>query len=244
MTLYFSKKLKSLGIIHGTTDRTAGNMRLAENTHALFRSLHIPEEKILRFKQIHSDNIVSILSNQQATRQMAAPLAEADGWLLKPAQWGAAILTADCVPLIIWDEKADIIGLAHCGWRGVAAQLPAKTVQAMKAAGAQGPLSAWTGPHIQAHSFEVQQDVADQFPGCVSTKNGKLFVDLNRAISFQLTAQSIAEKNIEFCPHCTCAEPENFFSFRRDHTKDALLTFVYKPSPKIDCTCSLGTDFI
>lgn len=229
MTLYFSEKLRALGVLHGTTDRRSGNMRLPENTRALFDGLHICEEKILRFKQIHSDTIIPALSGEQAAAQAVTPLVDADGWLLGTRGWGAAILTADCVPLIIWDEQADIIGLAHCGWHGVAAQLPAKLAQRMKEAGARGTLSAWTGPHIQLGAFEVQQDVAEQFPGCVEHRDGKLFVDLNAAILNQLTAQGIEEKNIEFCPHCTCSEPEHFFSFRRDHTKDALLTFVYKP---------------
>ena len=230
MTLYFSEKLQALGIVHGTTDRLDGNMRLAENTRRLFDGLNIPEEKILRFKQVHCDKIISVLSGQQAAAQTAAALVDADGWLLGATGWGAAILTADCVPLIVWDEHADIIGLAHCGWRGVAAKLPAQTVQAMKNAGARGALSAWVGPHIQANSFEVQNDVAEQFPGCVLQRGGKLFVDLNSAILAQLSAQGVAENNVELSRHCTYAEPKNFFSFRRDHTKDALLTFVYKPA--------------
>ena len=230
MTLYFSEKLRALGVIHGTTDRHNGNMRLAENTRTLFDGLHIPEEKILRFKQIHSAQIISILCDEQATKQVTSPLADADAWVLGVKGWGSAILTADCVPLIVWDEHADVIGLAHCGWRGVKAELPAKTVHAMKEAGANGVLSAWVGPHIQANSFEVQQDVAVQFPNSVLERESRLFVDLNHAILTQLTEHGLEKKDIEFCLHCTCAEPENFFSFRRDHTKDALLTFVYKPS--------------
>ena len=99
----------------------------------------------------------------------------------------------------------------------------------MLIAGAKEPLSAWIGPHIQSDCFEVQNDVSTQFPDYTQTRNGKLFVDLNKAILQQLTKQGLAKENIEFCPHCTCCEAENFFSFRRDHTKDALLTFVYKP---------------
>ena len=229
MSLYFSEKLQALGILHATTDRACGNMRLAENTRTLFDSLHIAEEKILRFKQVHSDRLIRALDPQQAEQIKSAPLAEADGWILGACGWGAAIITADCVPLIIWDQQADLIGLSHCGWRGVAAGLPALTARQLKAAGAKGPLSAWVGPHIQPCSFEVQTDVADQFPHDTQQRGGKLFVDLNSAILRQLTEQGLQEQNIAFCPHCTCAEPENFFSFRRDHTRDALLTFVYKP---------------
>ena len=210
--------------------RTAGNMRLAQSTAALFSALDIPEEKILRFHQIHSDRLICVQAAEQARQIMAAPLEKADGWVLAGVTgWGAAILTADCVPLLIWDEPARVIGLAHCGWRGVAAGLPGKTVRQMRACGAQGKLSAWAGPHIQKCCFEVQQDVADIFPDCVHRKDGKLFVDLNTALTRQLTQEGLHPADIRLPYYCTCGDTENFFSFRRDHTKDALLTFIYRP---------------
>ena len=230
MTLYFSKKLQALGVINATTGRRQGNMRLPENAHHLFSTYNLPQEKILRFKQIHSDQIIPILSESQAQRVTTEPLIEADAWVLSTVGFAAAILTADCAPLIVWDKQAKVLGLAHCGWRGVAAGLPAKIISKMKAAAAKEPLSAWIGPHIQSCCFEVQSDVAAQFAPYIETRNGKLFVDLNQAILQQLTEQGLSIDEIEFCPHCTCCEPENFFSFRRDHTKDALLSFVYKPA--------------
>ena len=72
MKLYSDPRLLSLGVVHGTTDRALGNMRLAENTQALFDKLSIPENNILRFKQIHSDTLVCADSLPQA-RQIQAP---------------------------------------------------------------------------------------------------------------------------------------------------------------------------
>ena len=229
MKIYSDPRLLSLGVIHGTPDRAAGNMRLAENTRALFAALAVPERRILRFKQIHSDKLVCVSSAEEAQTLQNQPLQEADGWVLSGRGYGAAILTADCVPLIIWDEKANVVGLSHCGWRGVVAGLPGKTARAVTQGGAKGPLSAWAGPHIQSCCFEVQQDVAEQFPDCVLHKNGKLYVDLNKEIVRQLTAAGLKEENIRLPYYCTCGDKENFFSYRRDHTKDALMTFVYKP---------------
>ncbi len=229
MKIYSDPRLLSLGVVHGTTGRGAGNMRLAENTHKLFDALAIPEGRILRFKQIHSDTLVSVASAEEARALSNRPLQEADGWALTGRGYGAAILTADCVPLIIWDEKANVIGLAHCGWRGVAAGLPGKTARAVTEHGGKGHLSAWAGPHIQSCCFEVQQDVADKFPGCVLRKNGRLYVDLNKEIIRQLTAAGLKEENIRLPYYCTCGDKEKFFSYRRDHTKDAMMTFVYKP---------------
>ncbi len=229
MKIISDPRLLSLGIVHGTPDRTAGNMRLAENTHALFEGLSIPEDKILRFKQVHSDKLVCATSLEDMRRIQAEPLPEADGWILSGSGFGAAILTADCVPLIVWDEKASVVGLSHCGWRGVVAGLPGKTAQAVQEQGGRGTLYAWSGPHIQSCCFEVQTDVAYQFPGCVIEKNGKLFVDLNKEITRQLCAAGLKEENIKLPHYCTCGDRDKFFSYRREHTKDALLTFVYKP---------------
>ena len=230
MPLYSDPRLLALGVIHGTTDRAAGNMRLAENTHRLFKALEINETDILRFKQIHSDRLICVSSLEEAQRiQTQCTLQEADGWILRGEGFGAAILTADCVPLLVWDEKASVVALAHCGWRGIAAQLPAKIVQLLQKNGAQGDLSAWAGPHIQSCCFEVQQDVAEKFPSCLLHKNGKLYVDLNKEITLQLTGAGVKTENIRLPYHCTCGDKARFFSYRREHTKDAMLTFVYKP---------------
>ena len=229
MKIYSDPRLLSLGVVHGTPDRSAGNMRLTQSTHALFENLGIAEEKILRFKQIHSDKLIRVCNAEEMHQIQNGPLPQADGWILSGPCIGAAILTADCVPLIIWDEKAEVIGLSHCGWRGVAAGLPGKTAQAVLQCGGKGRLCAWAGPHIQSCCFEVQQDVADQFPGCVLHKNGKMYVDLNKEITRQLSAAGLNEKDIKLPYYCTCGDKANFFSYRRDHTKDALLTFVYRP---------------
>lgn len=229
MKLISDPRLLALGVVHGTTLRNAGNMRLAQNTRALFDQLNIPEEKILRFKQVHSEKLVCVSSLEQMRQIQNGPLPEADGWIIRGYGMGAAILTADCVPLIVWDEKAEVVGLAHCGWRGVSAALPRLTAEAVLRNGGKGRLSAWAGPHIQSCCFEVQQDVADLFPGCVLHKNGKLYVDLNQEIARQLTAVWLKKEDIKLPYYCTCGDKEKFFSYRRDHTKDAMLTFVYRP---------------
>lgn len=229
MKIYADPRLLSLGIIHGTPDRSAGNMRLPENTQALFSALNVPEERILRFQQIHSDALVCADGPGQMQQIQQGPLPQADGWVISGRGVGAAILTAECVPLILWDEQARVVGLSHCGWRGIAAGLPGKTARQMRALGARGILSAWVGPHIQSCCFEVQQDVAAQFPHALLQKNGKMYVDLNAEIVRQLAREGLKEEDIKRPYYCTCGDRANFFSYRRDHTRDCLLTFVYRP---------------
>ena len=227
--IYQDPRLSALGIVHGTTARSLGNMRLAENTQSLWQQLHIHPNRVLRFKQIHSDTLIACMQPIQAQQIVSAPIAQADGWILAAKGWGAAIITADCVRLFIWDSHARVLGLSHCGWRGVAAQLPAKTALQIQQTCKQKDLFAWIGPHIQSCCFEVQTDVANQFPHACLQRQERIYVDLTQEITRQLTDIGLPISHIHASEHCTCCETENFFSFRRDHSQEAMLSFVYLP---------------
>lgn len=230
MNIYADNRMLSLGLVGGTVSRHAGNMRDLANQTALYGKLNIPEKQILHFRQTHSDRIIRITSDADALAFQNRPEQEADAWIFSCGGWGAAILTADCVPLFLWDETASVFALAHCGWRGVVNQLPYKTASALKEIGAQGTIYGWLGPHIQSCCFEVQQDTASQFSEqSVIHKNGKTFVDLNAEIVLQLQLAGLTAADIKTPYYCTCGDKENFFSWRRDHIKDSLLSFIYKP---------------
>ncbi|MGN0024762.1 MAG: polyphenol oxidase family protein [Candidatus Avelusimicrobium sp.] len=230
MNIYADNRMLSEGLIGGTVSRHAGDMRQTANQNEVFGKLGIPQDKMLRFHQIHSDKIIRIASDADALSLLSRPAQDADAWIFSCGGWGGVIQTADCVPLFLWDETANVFALAHCGWRGVAAQLPYKTALAMKEAGAQGLIYAWAGPHIQSCCFEVQEDVARQFSVCsVIHKEGKIFVDLNAEISLQLQLAGLTAANLKTPYYCTCGDSENFFSWRRDHIRQNLLSFIYKP---------------
>ncbi len=230
MNIYADSRMLSKGLIGGTVSRHAGNMRQTANQNNVFGKLDVPQDKMLRFHQTHSDRIIRIASDADALSRISRPEQDADAWVFSCGGWGGVIQTADCVPLFLWDETADVFALAHCGWRGVAAQLPYKTVLAMKEAGAHGAIYAWAGPHIQSCCFEVQEDAARQFSECsVIYKEGKIFVDLNAEISLQLRLAGLNAADIKTPYYCTCGDKENFFSWRRDHIRQNLLSFIYKP---------------
>ncbi|MBP5404129.1 MAG: polyphenol oxidase family protein [Elusimicrobiaceae bacterium] len=232
MKIYTDKCLLSCGLIGGTLSRHSGNMREIPNQIPIYKELGLNPQHILHFHQIHSDKIIRISSPQSAQELSQKTVQDADAWLLSPfpAKWGAAIVTADCVPLFLWDETGSHAALAHCGWRGVVQGLPGKVARELLKTAPDLHLSAWLGPHIQACSFEVQEDVAKQFSAdALIHKNGKFFVDLNIEIKRQLAQAGMPEKNIKTPYYCTCTDKENFFSWRRDHEKNLLLSFLYKP---------------
>jgi len=233
MKIYADNRMLSCGLIGGTLSRHTGNMRETQAQESVYKELDIPAEKILHFSQTHSDTIIQVSSPHQAEELQKAPLQQADGWVFSVDGWGGAILTADCVPLFLWDETGEHFALSHCGWRGVVKQLPHKTAQTLRQAGAKGKIFAWAGPHIQSCCFEVQEDAASQCaPRSVVHKRGKIFVNLNTEITQQLVAAGIEPTDIKLPYYCTCGDKENFFSWRRDHVKDSLLSFIYRPSFK------------
>ena len=230
MKIYADNRMLALGLVGGTVSRHGGNMRERAAQSSLYEKLNVPDNKILHFHQTHSDRIIHIASDADTLAFQNQPEQEADAWLFSCGGWGAAILTADCVPLFLWNETADFFALAHCGWRGVVGQLPYKTASAMRQAGAQGAIYGWLGPHIQSCCFEVQQDVADQFSAqSVVHKDGKIFVNLNTEILLQLQLAGLNAQDVKTPYYCTCGDRENFFSWRRDHVRDSLLSFIYKP---------------
>ncbi len=232
MKIYTDKRLLRCGLIGGTVSRHSGNMRDPANQTAVFEELGLPPKHMLHLHQVHGDELISIHRESEARKQASAPLADADGWLLAPfpAGWGCTVVTADCVPVFIWSADGQQAALAHCGWRGVVKGLAAKAARALGVSAPGAQMQAWLGPHIQACCFEVQPDVADQFePDCVHLRNGKLFVDLTAAIICQLQTAGIDKRAIHAPYYCTCGDRENFFSWRRDHQKNLLLSFLYRP---------------
>ena len=230
MNIYSDERLINLGIISGTVDRTLGSARDKEIAAKIFESLGIPPAKILGLKQIHSDKIISVNSAEDLANYKAQNIHEADGWLLSLPQTGVMILTADCVPLYLWSADGKYVSLTHCGWRGVVQELPKKAAELIKTKTAE-KLQAYIGPHIRECCFEVKEDVASQFPKeAVIRRENKIFVDLDKAIILQLTAAGVDTKEIKTGCHCQCTScnKKDFFSYRRDGTKDALLSFVYK----------------
>lgn len=230
MNIYSDERLIKLGIISGTVGRDFGSARDKEIANKIFESLGIPPSKILGLKQVHGDKIILVNSAQDLANYKAQNLHEADGWLLSLHQTGVMILTADCVPLYLWSEDGEYISLTHCGWRGVVQELPKKAAELIKTK-TNKKLQAYIGPHIKDCCFEVKEDVASKFPKeTVIRRENKIFVDLDKAIILQLTAAGVDEKEIKTGCHCqcTCCNKKDFFSYRRDGTKDAQLSFIYK----------------
>jgi YfiH family protein len=234
MKLYSDERLLSLGFINGTTTKEFGDMRPYAPRRELYSALCLPPDRMLAFKQVHGTEILEVNDENdfQKIKKAEAVFKEpaADGWILRMPGAGVSVITADCMPLFLWDKKGSAAGLAHCGWRAIAGGLAEKMVAQMGAAPAE--ITAYAGPHIKDCCFEIQSDIAHNFAKTsIKEKDGKMFADLTAETRARLLAAGLRPENTFSggcqCA-CTCCNTESFFSYRRDKTREALLSFIFK----------------
>ncbi|MDE6462061.1 MAG: polyphenol oxidase family protein [Muribaculaceae bacterium] len=128
------------------------------------------------------------------------------------------INTADCLPLLLVDTVAGVIGAAHCGWRGTVAGIASRTVERMAAIGADpSRIVAAMGPCICPACFEVGPEVAARFPAevLVESSGGRPHVDLGAAVSLQLLASGLRHDSISLPMACSMHD-SRFHSVRRE----------------------------
>lgn len=133
--------------------------------------------------------------------------------------------TADCVPIVLVDEAAGIVAVAHAGWRGTVGGIARAVVEAMCRQGAeQSHIQASMGPSICQDCFEVGDEVVEAFEKAkfdiqaIVKRNeitGKAHIDLGAANRDVLVAAGVPASNIALSLHCSRCEHGRFFSARR-----------------------------
>lgn len=139
---------------------------------------------------------------------------------------------ADCVPLFFYDPKGRAAAVCHAGWRGTAAHMTKKAVDALVGLGCSaGDILAAVGPCISAEHFEVGEDVRDVFLRAfgrqtVFEREKRLYIDLNKACILDMLQAGIVPKNITDAALCTYGNAALFFSHRRDKGKTGAMAAV------------------
>ncbi|MDE5687447.1 MAG: peptidoglycan editing factor PgeF, partial [Paramuribaculum sp.] len=184
---------------------------IAECRAELARKLGIDLRSIYFPLQTHSVNVAVIDGSDVDLEGVDALVTTLPGVAL-------AIHTADCVPVVLADPVAGVIGAAHSGWRGTVGNIAAKTVEAMNRLGAEPErMVAAMGPCICADCFEVGEEVAEKFEGmgCVLRTYERPHVNLPEAVALGLTAAGVPRRNIVMPPACSRCNPHDYFSARR-----------------------------
>ena len=172
------------------------------------RLADIPSEfgNLATLKQVHSAACVP-------AEGRSGELGRGDALLENTPGSVVAVKTADCIPILLVDERRRAVAAVHAGWRGTVARIARQAVEAMRGRfGTQAAdLHAAIGPGIGECCYEVGPEVAAQFGG-----QGRAHIDLTRANRAQLLESGVTPERIYASNLCTMCRPEEFHSYRRD----------------------------
>jgi len=173
--------------------------------------------------QVHGDKIYAVSHRESRGWEYLDESLRVDALVTNVAGVAISILTADCVPLLLYDPVAGVIGAVHAGWQGSRLKIAAKTVIRMNDLYGSQPsdIIVGIGPAIGGCCYEVSKDVAAHFweyGDAVASKSGdKYLLDLKLVNSIQLQDLGVAEKNIEISRYCTSCSVDRFFSYRKEN---------------------------
>lgn len=157
-------------------------------------------------KQVHSSTCIGAAGR-------AGMLGEGDALLEDAPGAVVAVRTADCIPILLADDRHRAVAAVHAGWRGTVAGIAARAVEAMGERFGTRPedLHAAIGPGIGKCCYEVGPEVAAHFGA-----RGRAHIDLADANRLQLAAAGLRPERIYAAGLCTLCHPGEFHSFRRD----------------------------
>lgn len=220
------------GLIHGVTTRLAlpeaGKGDFFEVILRARKARALPYALTIGADQVHGDHVESLIEPIEYRNQPHGLRCDNDHQVCEFAATDAlvttlpgvllVIQTADCLPVFMVDPAAQVVGLAHCGWRGLRAGLAGKMVNEMVTQGASlETLEAWLGPAICVEHYEVGpelvKDFANAFGGAHLSPNGT-HLDLPAVARWQLELAGMPPASIRESGECTLGQQERYHSYR------------------------------
>ncbi len=193
---------------------------IKENIKRVSRAFGIDGERLVTVNQVHGDAVHLVTE-----KNLGGVPPDADAIITSLRGVPIGIMTADCLPIIIYDPANHAIGAAHGGWRGTALGVAIRTLESMETSfGTRAKdVSAALGPHIGPCCYHVKDNVIDEFKknfddtsSYIKKAEGGFTLDLGAATVAQLTGAGVAPGNITaLCP-CTACNNNDFFSYRKD----------------------------
>lgn len=207
---------------------------IAKNRDALCQLLGIDGDCLLMPHQVHRAEVACIdepfLHLNPAERK--TKLEGIDAVMTNVPGVCIGVSTADCIPILLYDQRKHVVAAVHAGWRGTVQHIAKKAVEAMKATYGSSPsdLTAQIGPGISLQSFEVGQEVYDAFVtegfnmesiACLmqasqgNEKEEKWHIDLPACNRLQLQEAGLLNEQIHTFHVCTYKQHADYFSARR-----------------------------
>lgn len=231
--------------MHGQSDLVAGELNMAlhvgDNTQKVIANrkkvamaLGFDLNKVTTCAQVHGNNIACVTAKNSGSgaRDYTESIVAVDGLVTNLKQVPLMLFFADCVPVLLADQKGDTIAVIHAGWRGSVGNIAARAVEVMidKYGVQVENILAAIGPSIGPGCYEVDKsvwEVASDYHDCfVPTTSGHWYLDLWQINRKQLAAKGLLSSNILCADVCTFTNKELYFSYRAEKCKTGRLAAV------------------
>ncbi len=212
----------------GDTAKTVRN-----NRAWVKQQLQFPTEPFW-LDQVHGDDIIEVNSENTPSLSEQHFITKADGSYSYQKKQVLAIMTADCLPVLLVAEDCSWIAAAHCGWRSLAKGILKKLVETAPVK--TSLIHAWMGPCISQENYQVGNDVRQSFIAHVDTLseldhyfqrdiNNRYRADLYGLARLQLAQCGVNQ--LTGGDRCTFAEEDYFYSYRREAVTGRMLSFIW-----------------
>ena len=195
--------------------------KVSQNRQIIKTMLGLPSEPVW-LNQTHS--------NRAVKAEIGEILAQADASYTDQPGVVCAVMTADCLPVLVCSEDGNEIAAIHAGWRGLLDGIIDNTVAALR----HKDLLVWLGPAIGPERFEVGEEVRTAYVE-KSTKNTSAFKQVNHgkwlADIYQLARINLAALGIDKVyggGFCTVSDSGGFYSYRRDKVTGRMATLIWR----------------
>ena len=212
----FSKGIyESLNCGKGSGD---SRINVLKNLNYVSKKMQVKKDNLILMYQTHSNKVVEV------KKKNLKKIIKADAMVTRIKNLALGVVTADCVPILIYDKKNQIVGCIHSGWKGAIADIIKKTILKIKKLNSNSEIYASIGPCIGKNSYEVDLKFQKKFTK-KSKKNIRYFSKKNQNKSLFNLRKFVHDKlsefkvNIDHVKHDTFKEKDNFFSFRRSTIK-------------------------
>jgi YfiH family protein len=195
---------------------------VSRNRRLLRESLGLPTEP-LWLTQVHGCNVLEAGDYSEGV--------EADGAFAHTQGQVCAVLTADCLPLLLCDREGGQVAAVHAGWRGLAAGVIEAALKRFSAPAEE--ILAWLGPAIGPQAFEVGDEVRDAFTqyapssadAFVANHPGHWLADIYLLARQRLMVCGVGFVGGGDC--CTVTDAKRFFSYRRDGKTGRMASLIW-----------------
>lgn len=197
----------------------------------------VKTNRTLLVEQFHLPQFPLFLNQTHSTRVIRLPYdgnnLDADAVYTNQPNQVCLVMTADCLPVLFTNQQGTEVAAAHAGWRGLCDGVLEQTIQQFQAEPQE--IIAWLGPAIGPKSFQVGEEVRQQFiaqdPNAAQafvpdpSEQGKYLADIYHLARLRLSRLGITQ--ITGGEHCTYLEKSAFFSYRREAQTGRMASVIW-----------------